>query len=66
MIHGDAAGADRIAASAAKRVGLDVVAVPAQWEVHSEQLLFAASISAGAARRASGAIWKCSICSRIV
>jgi hypothetical protein len=36
VIHGDAGGADRIAATAAKRVGLMVMAVPAEWERHSK------------------------------
>lgn len=35
VIHGDAAGADRFAAEAAKRVGLMVMAIPAKWEEHS-------------------------------
>lgn len=36
VIHGDAPGADRFAAEAARRIGLNVVAVPAKWEEHSE------------------------------
>lgn len=36
VIHGDAGGADRIAAAAAKRVGLMVMSVPAQWEQHTK------------------------------
>lgn len=36
VIHGDAGGADRIAAAAAKRVGLMVMSVPAHWEQHTQ------------------------------
>lgn len=35
MIHGDAAGADRLAGTAAERVGLTVIKFPADWETHS-------------------------------
>lgn len=35
VIQGDAGGADRIAAAAAKRVGLGVMSFPADWERHS-------------------------------
>lgn len=34
VIHGDAAGADRIAGKAAENVGIQVVRVPAKWEEH--------------------------------
>lgn len=32
VIHGDARGADRIAGEVAKRMGMTVVAVPAEWD----------------------------------
>lgn len=35
LVHGDASGADRLAGTAAERIGLDVIKVPAQWEIHS-------------------------------
>lgn len=36
LVHGDAAGADRLAAAAAKRIGFAIVAFPAHWQVHSD------------------------------
>jgi hypothetical protein len=36
LVHGDAAGADRLAGTAAERVGLTVVKFPADWETHSD------------------------------
>ena len=35
VIHGNAAGADRLAAFAAEKAGLDVISMPADWETHS-------------------------------
>lgn len=34
LIHGDAAGADRLAGTAAERAGISVVKFPADWETH--------------------------------
>lgn len=34
VIHGDAPGADTLAGVAAKRLGIDVVAVPADWDTY--------------------------------
>lgn len=36
IIHGAARGADRIAGDAAERLGLPVIAVPAEWELHGK------------------------------
>jgi len=35
VIHGDAAGADRLAALAAEQCDLKVIAMPADWNTHS-------------------------------
>lgn len=37
IIHGDAAGADKIAGHCAKRLGLEVQAFPADWQTHGKR-----------------------------
>lgn len=36
IIHGDCRGADRIAADAAKKMGYEVIAYPADWHTHGK------------------------------
>lgn len=37
IIHGDAQGADRIAAHCARRLGIEVEAFPADWKTHARR-----------------------------
>jgi hypothetical protein len=37
VLHGDARGADRMAAASAIQLGYDVVAFPADWETHGKR-----------------------------
>jgi hypothetical protein len=40
VVHGDARGADRIAAQEAEKAGLLIQAFPAQWDVHGKRAGF--------------------------
>jgi hypothetical protein len=40
VIHGDARGADRIAAALARGIGLEVIAFPADWSTHGRRAGF--------------------------